>query len=184
MALNTTPPIHANSGAAGTNIALEFGWTPPFSLATKTPRSTVPTAGFNLSAFEGKSNATALTLTLTVGHDTDGVSWDIYGFTLGNYHGLQNVPVGSISVSTFRGNSILEIAYTIEGANVTTVYVRLGTAGLGAGYFASIAQSGGNTLLTSAATYSTGTGYSQWAWATASLIPNAADGAGVTITLI
>lgn len=56
MALNASGTINANSGAAGTNIALEFGWTPPFNLATKTPRDTVPTSAFNLSAFRGKSN--------------------------------------------------------------------------------------------------------------------------------
>ena len=60
MALNASGTLSANSGVAGTNIALEFGWTPPFSLATKTPRGTVPTSAFNLSAFRGTSNGSTV----------------------------------------------------------------------------------------------------------------------------
>jgi hypothetical protein len=49
-------PITMAPAAGGKSVATEFGWTPPFNLASKTPRGGVATAGFNLSAFVGKGN--------------------------------------------------------------------------------------------------------------------------------
>jgi hypothetical protein len=49
-------PITMAPAAGGKSVATEFGWATPFSCATKTPRDTVPTSGFNLSTFVGKSN--------------------------------------------------------------------------------------------------------------------------------
>lgn len=63
-------PITMAPAAGGKSVATEFGWATPFSCATKTPRSTVPTSAFNLSTFVGKANFTPTLVTFTVGGTT------------------------------------------------------------------------------------------------------------------
>lgn len=114
MTINATPPISANSGAAGTNIALEFGWTTPFSLATKTPRATVPTSGFNVSAFEGKSN-------LTVTASPTAVSGSAGNTTAGSNVTVTTnantiTPVGGSGSYTYAWTLVSGAAATLHGA--------------------------------------------------------------------
>jgi hypothetical protein len=62
-------PITMAPAAGGKSVATEFGWTigAGVSLANQTPRGTVPTSGFNLSAFVGQSNFSPVTRTYDTG---------------------------------------------------------------------------------------------------------------------
>lgn len=137
MTLNATGTISANSGVAGTNIALEFGWTPPFSLATKTPRGGVATSAFNLSAFYGKSNSTGTIV-------SPFITW--------NAIGSSTPGVNAIGSVVFNSNG------TVTGANIngsagSPNWITPTTTGIGAGYWVRFTVTTGTASINQAATW-------------------------------
>lgn len=97
-------PITMAPAAGGKSVATEFGWAVPFSCATKTPRDTVPTSGFNLSTFVGKSNES---LAWTGANAGVAINVDLYDGTLGEAEASMYFSGGNSNITTvLLGDSI------------------------------------------------------------------------------